>query len=122
MGNNYRDETYLQHWFKGTNMESSSWEYFPNLFKGKNKNVTKAVLKTHSLTSSFFFFFGNGSKKIMCIFCLTGLELRKSGLQVQPLILNRCYCIGGFQFFCFETGEKIFILYPALLNCSPYKL
>lgn len=58
-------------------MESSSWEYFPNLFKGKNKNVTKAFLNTHSLTSFFFFFFGNGSKKNIVVYFLlnwTGAE------------------------------------------------
>lgn len=68
MEDDYRDETYLQHWFKGTNMESSSWEYFPNLFKGKKKNVTNAALETCLHTS--FFISGNASIKIIAAYVL----------------------------------------------------
>lgn len=56
------------------------------------------------------------------MFCLTGLALWKSSLQVQTVILNKLHSSGRFQFFFSEAGMQIFILYFSLLSCSPYKL
>lgn len=51
---------YLQHWFKGTKMDSSSWEYFPNLLWKRRKSFDQEGALFHTMKLCAFFILGGG--------------------------------------------------------------